>query len=76
MKIVQVEKTATVAWSPSYYESASLLLATGSVSGALDASFSMQSQLELHRVEFVSSRQTLACAYATQARYFSHHHHF
>lgn len=50
MKLKEVHRTATFAWSPL----ASLpLLATGTVSGALDESFSNESQLEIWAPDFL-----------------------
>jgi protein transport protein SEC31 len=44
MKLKEIHRTSTFAWSPD----ASLpLLATGTVAGALDESFSNESQLEI-----------------------------
>lgn len=42
-----IQRTAVPVWSPSTYPSTTPLLATGTVSGALDASFSSDSVLEL-----------------------------
>ncbi len=51
MKLKEVHRTATFAWSPS----ASLpTFATGTVSGALDASFSNDSQLEIWGLDLLS----------------------
>lgn len=42
-----IQRTAVPVWSPSSLNSSTPLLATGTVSGALDASFSSESTLEL-----------------------------
>jgi protein transport protein SEC31 len=44
MKLKEIHRTSTFAWSP---EASLPLLATGTVAGALDESFSNESQLEL-----------------------------
>uniref|UniRef100_A0A8H7XM78 Protein transport protein SEC31 n=1 Tax=Psilocybe cubensis TaxID=181762 RepID=A0A8H7XM78_PSICU len=50
MKLKEIHRTSTFAWSPS----ASLpLLATGTVAGALDESFSNESQLEIWAPDFL-----------------------
>ena len=50
MKLKEIHRTSTFAWSPT----ASLpLLATGTVAGALDESFSNESQLELWAPNFL-----------------------
>ena len=50
MKLKEIHRTSTFAWSPF----ASLpLLATGTVAGALDASFSNDSQLEIWAPNFI-----------------------
>jgi len=49
MKLKEIHRTSTFAWSPS----ASPLLATGTVAGALDESFSNESQLELWAPDFL-----------------------
>ena len=50
MKLKEIHRTSTFAWSPS----ASLpLLATGTVAGALDESFSNESQLEIWAPNFL-----------------------
>jgi len=49
MKFKEIRRTSTFAWSPA----ASLpLLATGTVAGALDESFSNESQLEIWAPDF------------------------
>ena len=50
MKLKQIHRTSTFAWSP--YASLPLL-ATGTVAGALDASFSNDSQLEIWAPNFL-----------------------
>jgi len=50
MKFKEIRRTSTFAWSPA----ASLpLLATGTVAGALDESFSNESQLEIWAPDFL-----------------------
>lgn len=50
MKLKEIHRTSTFAWSPS----ASLpLLATGTVAGALDESFSNESHLEIWAPDFL-----------------------
>lgn len=50
MKLKEIHRTSTFAWSPT----ASLpLLATGTVAGALDESFSNESQLEIWSPNFL-----------------------
>ena len=49
MKLKEIHRTSTFAWSP---HSALPLLATGTVAGALDASFSNDSQLEVWAPDF------------------------
>ncbi|EIN09101.1 WD40 repeat-like protein [Punctularia strigosozonata HHB-11173 SS5] len=49
MKLKEISRTATFAWSPA---PAPPLLATGSVAGALDESFSNESQLEIWAPDF------------------------
>ncbi|KAL1741502.1 hypothetical protein HDZ31DRAFT_66861 [Schizophyllum fasciatum] len=54
MKLKEIHRTSTFAWSPS----ASLpLLATGTVAGALDASFSNESQLEIWGPDFLDKNE-------------------
>ena len=50
MKLKEIHRTSTFAWSP--YTSLPLL-ATGTVAGALDASFSNDSQLEIWAPNFI-----------------------
>ena len=50
MKLKEIHRTSTFAWSP--YASLPLL-ATGTVAGALDASFSNDSQLEIWSPNFI-----------------------
>jgi protein transport protein SEC31 len=54
MKLKEIRRTATFAWSPA---SGSPVLATGTMSGALDASFSNDSQLELWEPDFADEGQ-------------------
>ena len=54
MKLKEIHRTSTFAWSPS----ASLpLLATGTVAGALDASFSNETQLEIWAPDFLDKSE-------------------
>lgn len=54
MKLKEIHRTSTFAWSPS----ASLpLLATGTVAGALDESFSNESQLEIWAPDFLDQKE-------------------
>jgi protein transport protein SEC31 len=56
MKLKEIHRTSTFAWSPS----ASLpLLATGTVAGALDESFSNESQLEIWAPDFLDKDEFL-----------------
>ena len=50
-----IPRTSTVAWCPSQSRS---LLATGTVAGALDASFSSTTELEIFELDFRNSNQT------------------
>lgn len=50
MKLKDISRTATFAWDQS--SSSSPLLATGAVAGALDESFSNDSQLEIWAPQF------------------------
>ncbi|KDQ10528.1 hypothetical protein BOTBODRAFT_36224 [Botryobasidium botryosum FD-172 SS1] len=50
MKLKEIHRTSTFAWSPSVLP----LLATGTVAGALDASFSNDSQLEIWDPDFLN----------------------
>jgi protein transport protein SEC31 len=60
MKIRSFDKTAQVAWSPT----TSPLLALGTASGALDASFSTSTQLEIIDVFATSQKLITAPANA------------
>jgi protein transport protein SEC31 len=54
MKLKEIYRTSTFAWSPT----ASLpLIATGSVAGALDESFSNESQLEIWQPDFMDKNE-------------------
>jgi protein transport protein SEC31 len=54
MKLKEIHRTSTFAWSPT----PSLpLLATGTVAGALDESFSNESQLEIWAPDFLDKRE-------------------
>jgi protein transport protein SEC31 len=54
MKLKEIHRTSTFAWSPT----ASLpLLATGTVAGALDESFSNESQLEIWAPDFLDKHE-------------------
>ena len=50
MKLKEIHRTSTFAWSPS---SSLPLVATGTVAGALDESFSNESQLEIWAPDFM-----------------------
>lgn len=50
MKLKEIHRTSTFAWSPA---SPLPLLATGTVAGALDESFSNESQLEIWAPDFL-----------------------
>ncbi|KAJ1021086.1 hypothetical protein NDA16_003872 [Ustilago loliicola] len=50
-----INRTATFAWSPATYESDSPLIATGTVAGALDESFSNESVFELWQPSYAAS---------------------
>lgn len=54
MKLKEIRRTSTFAWSPM---TSLPLLATGSVAGALDESFSNESQLEIWAPNFVDSNE-------------------
>ncbi|KAI8905569.1 WD40-repeat-containing domain protein [Gorgonomyces haynaldii] len=53
MRIRKLDKTATVCWSPGQHEP---LLAVGTVAGALDASFSSRTELELYSLNLDTSK--------------------
>jgi protein transport protein SEC31 len=54
MKLKEIHRTSTFAWSPT----PSLpLLATGTAAGALDASFSNESQLEIWAPDFLDKNE-------------------
>ena len=57
-----INRTATFAWSPATYESDSPLIATGTVAGALDESFSNESVLELWQPTYTASASASADA--------------
>ena len=54
MKLKDIARTATFAWDQS--SSSDPLIATGAVAGALDESFSNESQLEIWAPQFNSSQ--------------------
>jgi protein transport protein SEC31 len=54
MKLKEIHRTSTFAWSPS---AALPLLATGTVAGALDESFSNESQLEIWAPDFLDNSE-------------------
>jgi protein transport protein SEC31 len=58
MKLKDIRRTATFAWSPSTSER-NPLLATGTVAGALDESFSNESQLEIWDLDFMDNEYEL-----------------
>lgn len=51
MKLKEIQRTSTFAWAP--YSSTPLLV-TGTVAGALDASFTNESQLEIWDLDFMN----------------------
>lgn len=53
MKLKEIERTSTFAWAPTSQP----LLATGTVAGALDASFTNQGQLELWEPNFMNKSE-------------------
>jgi protein transport protein SEC31 len=67
--IKKVERTSTTAWSPSEYEEP--LLALGTVAGAMDASFSTKTELEIFNVDLQSSTKEMIkiASIAANARY-------
>jgi protein transport protein SEC31 len=54
MKLKEIHRTSTFAWSPATGQP---LLATGTMAGALDASFSNESQLEIWAPDFADLSQ-------------------
>lgn len=54
MKLKEIERTATFAWAPTSQP----LLATGTVAGALDASFTNESQLEIWDPDFMNKSES------------------
>ena len=57
MKLKRIDRNATLAWSQGNHD---VLLALGNVAGALDASFSSKTELELFDINKASSdSQTL-----------------
>ena len=53
MKLKEIHRTSTIAWSPL----STPLLATGTVAGALDESFSNDSQLEIWAPDFLNKQE-------------------
>jgi len=53
MKLKEIERTSTFAWAPTSQP----LLATGTVAGALDASFTNQGQLEIWELDFMDKSE-------------------
>jgi len=53
MKLKEIHRTSTFAWSPL----SAPLLATGTVAGALDESFSNDSQLEIWAPDFLKKHE-------------------
>jgi protein transport protein SEC31 len=53
MKLKEIHRTSTFAWSPL----SAPLLATGTVAGALDESFSNDSQLEIWSLDFLNKQE-------------------
>jgi len=56
MKLRQVDRTATIAWSPGHHRP---FLATGTVAGALDASFSSSTELEIFDLDLAKSKENV-----------------
>lgn len=54
MKLKEIHRTSTFAWSPL---PSIPLLATGTVAGALDESFSNESQLEIWAPDFLNKQE-------------------
>ena len=54
MKLKEIHRTSTFAWSP---HASVPLLATGTVAGALDESFSNESQLEIWAPAFMDKQE-------------------
>jgi hypothetical protein len=54
MKLKEIHRTSTFAWSP---EASLPVLATGTVAGALDESFSNESQLEIWAPDFMDPNE-------------------
>lgn len=54
MKLKEIERTSTFAWAPTSQP----LLATGTVAGALDASFTNQGQLEIWDLDLLDKSTT------------------
>lgn len=57
MKLKEVSRNATVAWSPLAHHPD--LIATGAVSGSLDATFSSSAELEIFPLELSNKSSTL-----------------
>jgi hypothetical protein len=60
MRLKELDRTAAVVWSPcAYYQDQRLcpLLATGSVAGALDLSFSSNTELEIFALDLQSGKK-------------------
>lgn len=53
MHIKEIDCTATVAWAPA--SSNSTRIATGTLAGAMDASFSSNAELEIHELNLGDS---------------------
>jgi protein transport protein SEC31 len=53
MKLKEIQRTSTFAWAPTSQP----LLATGTVAGALDASFTNDSQLEIWDLDFMNKSE-------------------
>ncbi len=63
-----INRTATFAWSPATYESDAPLIATGTVAGALDESFSNESLLELWQPDYAASSHDSASTASADAK--------
>lgn len=69
MSLKEIKRTAAVAWSPPLHTSP--LLATGTLAGALDASFNTSAELEIHdlHLEDKSPGSTVRTSITSPSRY-------
>ncbi len=63
MKLFSLDKTAAFAWSPGV--DVPLLLATGTKAGAMDASFSSATELDLYVVDLAKAPKKVGSTTAT-----------